>query len=498
MIYLQDKWGVGVPSLWMDTMIAFHCVYPELPKGLDFLCSIFTHRPYYKDMPYENKGPDNLWYYNSLDTTVTWECAMAIHKELEEFETLTFYQENSHKLIEPLIKMQRRGVKIDVAYREKLDKELEAKSIELQAKVDAAVGHPLNVNSPLQMKTFLYKELGLPEQTKRKTGNVTADEDAIAKLSKQFPNPLFDIILEIRHIRKVLSTYVRAPLDEDGRLRTSYVITGTETGRLASRGSVYGTGTNLQNIDRDVSIRRMFIADTGFKFINADLSQAEARVVAFLAREDRLKAVFAEGGDIHRRNASIIFHKPPDTISTNERYLAKTLVHAANYGIGVRKFAETIGGTEDRARQLLNLYHANFPRIKMWHMEVEEQLRRSRVMETPFGRKRMFFGRWGPELTREAIAYVPQSTVGDALNLGIIRCQNAMPQDWEMIMQNHDAVLMQVPLDADPQHIERFIKHYFEFPIEVNGEMLTIPVDIKWGLNWGELRKLEVPLAQAM
>ena len=435
---------------------------------------------------------------NCLDTVVTWEAAMAIHEELKEFGTLKFYEENSHKLIAPLIKMQRRGVRIDAPYRLKLDTELEAKAIELQAKVDAAVGHPLNVASPLQMKNFLYKELGLPEQTKRKTGNITADEDAILKLSKQFPNPLFDIILEIRHIRKVLSTYIRAELDQDGRLRTSYVITGTTSGRLASRGSVYGTGTNLQNIDRDLSIRRMFIADEGKKFINADLSQAEARVVAYLSREDRLKAVFAEGGDIHRRNASIIFHKPVDIISENERQLAKTLVHAANYGIGVRKFATTISSTEDRARQLLNLYHANYPRIRMWHMEVEEQLRKSRVLETPLGRKRMFFGRWGNDLTREAIAYVPQSTVGDVLNMGIIRCKDAMPQNWEMILQNHDAVLMQVPLDADPQHVSRFLKHYFEFPIEVNGEMLTIPIDIKEGLTWGDLHKLEIPHAQVM
>ncbi len=818
MIYLADKWGVEVPNLWLDTMIAFHCVYPELPKGLDFLSSIYTHRPYHKDDAHNNPGPDGMWHYNCLDTVVTWEAAMAIHKELEEFGTLDFYNNYSHKLITPLIKMQRHGLKIDVDYRAKLDAKLEADIIRLQAKVDEAVGHPLNVNSPLQMKNFLYKELGLPEQTKRKTGSVTADEDALAKLAKQFPNPLFEIILEIRHIRKVLSTYVRATLDEDNRMRTSYVITGTTTGRLASRTSIYGTGcllpeaqvltpvgwerldelgsatdvmqwspngemqfvnanvvkfpfngdmleansdfhrnvytpehriptavaigalgnifnkeifvkpaivalkentfylpvsgnyngsrafplirvlvmaqadgsiecgsirvsfkkqrkidrflmlikehglryteqkcnrkdyrrfcicvedskpivellgkhklfdsyvllfdnqtlkefvdelqywdghirgssfqyytgveqnaciaatvahlcgysastrvvpsrtfapmelqkvipgklmytvaikprtfiqtgkghvtkhpytgevycvttesgffltrykdricitgnTNLQNIDRSKEIRKLFVADTGTFFVNADLSQAEARVVAYIAKEERLKAVFAEGGDIHKRNASIIFTKPVEKVTGDERQLAKTLVHAANYGIGVRKFAQTIGTDENHAHQLLNLYHANYPRIKRWHAEVEEELRRSRTLTTPLGRKRMFFGRWGEDLVREAVAYVPQSTVGDVLNYGIVRCANSMPQGWTMVMQNHDAILMQVPNSTDLMHVVRFIKHYFEFPIIINDEYLTIPVDIKVGKSWGWMHKVGAPHAKKM
>lgn len=492
MIYLADKWGVKVPGLWMDTMVAFHCVYPEMRKGLDFLCSIYTNRPYYKDMP-GSGGPDVLWKYNCLDTVTTWECAMEIRKELEEFKTLDFYMANSHKLIEPLIAIQRKGVRIDVEKREKIDANLTNEIEVMQSRLTKAVGHEINPNSPKQMVDFLYKDLKLPPQRNRKTGSLTADENAIEALTKRFPNPAFDLILDIRKARKLLSTYIRAPLDSDGRIRCNYVITGTETGRLSSRESVYGTGTNLQNIPRGDIVRSIFIPDPGTQFVNADLSQAEARVVAYLAREGRLQSVFENpNGDVHTRNAAMVFEKRIEEVTPKERQLAKTLVHAANYGIGERRFSQHIGSSEARARELLNQYHAMYPGIKRWHLQVKDLLNRSRILTTPMGRRRMFFGRWGEDLLREAYAYVPQSTVGDLLNLGIIRAWPNLPPEWYFVLQNHDAVLMQVPVETPEMHIYKFIKHYFEIPLTIEGVTFKIPVDIKVGDSWANMKKMEV------
>jgi DNA polymerase-1 len=212
--------------------------------------------------------------------------------------------------------------------------------------------------------------------------------------------------------------------------------------------------------------------------------------VAFLAREERLKKVFSSGGDIHRRNASVIFKKAEASITGEERQLAKTLVHAANYGIGARKFAQIIGRGEEEARRLLNLYYVNYPSIKRWHIEVESELRRSRTLTTPMGRKRTFFERWGPDLIREAIAFVPQSVVSDIMNYGIIRCSKSMPREWELLMQNHDAVLFQVPSDTVPIHILKFIGHYFTIPIPFPEGEMVIPIEVKVGPNWGDLHKL--------
>ena len=104
----------------------------------------------------------------------------------------------------------------------------------------------------------------------------------------------------------------------------------------------------------------------------------------------------------------------------------------------------------------------------------------------------MFFGRWGEDLVREAIAYVPQSTVGDLLNLGIIRSWNALPQGWELLMQNHDSVVAQVPINTDPMHIAKFFRHYYEIPLTIHNRTFKVPVDIKIGKSWGEMEDLKI------
>ncbi len=497
MTYLADKWDVDI-NLWMDTMIAFHCVYPEMRKSLAFLTSIYSNRPYYKDDGGMGKTPEQEWKYNCKDCCVTWECAMEIRKELEDFGTLDFYEQHSNKLITPLGTMQRLGIRVDLERRSKLDKELEDKLVELNTRIEKAVGYPLNANSPKQVKEFLYEDIGLPpiykwgKKNGKKAKVVSTSEEAIEELQKRTDNPVLQIILEIRRVRKLLSTYVRAELESNGRICCSYKIAGTETGRLSSSKSIYNRGTNLQNIPRAPTVRAMFIPDEGLKLVNADLSQAEARVVAFLSGEDRMQRLFSEGGDVHTKNACNIFGVTVDKVKKSQRQIAKALVHGANYGIGHVRFAKIVGQSEGRARELLNQYHALYPCLQLWHRRVRDQVGKTRILTTPFGRKRMFFGRWSEDLIREAIAYVPQSTVGDLLNFGIIRCWNALPPQWTILMQNHDSVVVQLPIDTPDMHIWKFFKHYYEIPVEIQGKWCKVPVDIQIGRNWGEMEDLKL------
>ena len=486
---IHDMWGIRI-KLWMDTMIGFHCVYPELKKGLDFLTSIYTTRPYYKSMFHDEHSADTLWTYNCIDCASTFECAIKIREELKEFNTLKFYEENSHKLIYPLMDMQDRGVLIDIDRKDGIKKDLTTKQEVMQTELSEIVGHELNVSSPKQMKEYLYEEMHLPKKYNKGTKKVTANAEAIEELAQKYPNRAFERIIGIRKIRKLVSTYINAPLDANSRIRCSYMLTGTVTGRLSSRASIYDLGTNLQNIPRDPSIRSMFISDPGYNLVNADLSQAEARVVAALAGEERLISVFNEGGDIHTKNASVIFRKHPSLVSRDERQLAKKLVHASNYCIGPRKFAKEIGCAEGRAKELLNQYYANFPMIKLWHQGVQERLRRSRVLTTPLGRKRMFFGRWSQDLMREAIAYVPQSTVSDLINQGLISMYRSMPDGWQLLMQIHDSIMIQVPDYTDDVQVKKFMRYHLERPLEIERRTLVIPVDIKRGKNWGEMKEI--------
>ena len=497
MTYLCDKWNVDF-KLWMDTMLGFHECYCELRKSLAFICSIYSYRPFYKEDGGQGKDPSQEWIYNCTDCAVTYEVALEIRKEMVEFNVLNHYEMIPNRLIEPLGVMQREGILTDIKRRKEIDEELSKKLEELQLRLDTAIGKPLNVNSPKQVKDFLYTDLGLPPiygwgKVKGKKARVlSSDEEAITQLQKKTNNPVLGIILEIRGLVKLLGTYVRAELESNNRICTSYKISGTETGRLSAGCSVYNRGTNIQNIPREPSIRSIFIADPGKILVNADLSQAEARVVAYLAKEERMINVFKSGTDIHRFNASIIFGVLPKDVTPTQRQTAKNRVHGANYRIGAAKAAKLAGTTEDKAREDLNKYKSHFPNLENWWREVEEQVNRTRIMTNLFGRKRIFFGRWSHELINEAIAYVPQSTVGDLLNLGLIRAWSNLPPGWKISANNHDSVLAQVPEGTDDMHIVKFFKHYFEIPLEVNGYTFIIPIDIKTGISWGELHDIKI------
>jgi len=498
-----NPYHINVKGLVLDTMCAHHTIYPEMAasegmetgagkkmktiggggKSLGLLCSIYTTQPYYKH--WGKSGNDmTFWKYNGMDACVTFEAAIELEKEMKEFGVFEFYHKFVHPLIPILLEMQIRGVKIDQSVRVDAYKWYEEETEKLQAKIDGAVGRPINVMSHNQLKQLLYVDLGLPPKYKRGTIKTTTDEEALRELGKKYKSPIFDLILEIRHNRKLLGTYLDDKGGEDGRLRCSYVIGGTETGRLSSRQSVFGSGTNLQNIPHGVC-RRMFVADGGKVFMEADLSQAEARVVAYLSEEGRLIDLFSSGGDIHTQNAAWIFNKELSEVSLTERTLAKRLVHASNYGIGPRAFGHHAGIREAEARVLLGKYFDTFPNIKAWQLRTQAGLNKTRTVTTPMGRKRTFFGRWGEQLFREAYAFVPQSTVADLLNLALIRLREARPE-VELVLQVHDSFVLQCLIEDVGKWYE-WVEEAFDIPILVGGKELRIPIEIKVGKNWEDM-----------
>lgn len=491
MFFLQTTIGIKVNNLWLDTMNAFHDLYPELPKALDLLCSLYTDQPYYKDTI-----TTDFFHYNCLDSMITYECAMKIEEELKTFNTHKLYHENTHPVLEPLLEMQVRGHRIDMKKKVLAAESVREDVIVSQKRLDEAVGYELNVNSPKQMKTFLYTDLNLPPVISRKTGTVTADETALRKLAKAYPNPVFDLIIQIRGQRKLLSTYLEASTDPDGRFRCRYILFGTETGRLSSKLSWTETGGNLQNVPKGIA-REIFIPDEGKMFMSGDLSQAELRVVAYLANEQQFIKVFETGGDVHRMVASHMFDKPEDEINKEERELGKRIVHASNYGMGAGKLAELSGMSYHESEEKMNLYHLHFPKIRIWHMEVEQQLKKTRMLTTPIGRKRMFFGRWDKSLLRDAYSYVPQSTVADIALKGMVNLYQYLPVECDIVFNIHDEIVIQIPIE-DPvmsggdnniwlEHMKKIIIKCMSVPITIRDKTFTIPVGIKVGMNWNEV-----------
>lgn len=485
--FIQRTLGFRVTPFAFDTMLGVHTLYLELPKALAYAVSIYTDHPYYKG-DIHSKDMDTYFRYNATDACLTMEIATKLMAELKEEGLWEFYKEYVHSLWEPLMEMSLKGVKFDYLRKNSIKKRMQEEVATLQRNLDAAVGHAINTNSPKQMKEWLYQELKYKPKTKRKKGSVeetiTADEEALEDLYRETKDENLKTVLKIRERQKVISTYLEVTLDEDKRIRCNYSITGTETGRLSSSKTARGTGTNLQNVPPG-PVRSLFIPDPGKVFINADLSQAEARVVAYISNESRLIRVFEEGGDIHRKNASNIFRVSESEVTDEQRQMAKRVVHASNYGMGPITFAKQCDIPASEAKRLLNQYFATYPEIANWQLSIASQLRSRRYLTTPFGRKRYFFNRYNEGLVKEGLAFIPQSTVADIVGKALV-C--AHRKGIELLLQVHDSLLVQTSAERVQETCE-ILKECLSTPIEINGKVLVIPTDVKVGMNWEDMKK---------
>ncbi len=276
---------------------------------------------------------------------------------------------------------------------------------------------------------------------------------------------ILERILALRHLKTIRSSFLNAPIDEDGRLRTSFSL--VETGRLSSHEDELGRGSHLQNVPPE--IRKMFVPDDGYVLIEADKKQGEVMIVAWLAHEERMKEVFRAGGDIHQFNA--------DNLGW-ERSKAKTRTHGWDYGLGART------NEEKKAREK---YFKTYPRIIMWQEEIKQQLTKTRMLTNCFGRKRLFFERFGNSLWQEGYAFIPQSTLVDDVNRGLIELFFMGEPVIQILHQGHDSVLCQV-MPENLAFAKALMKVTLEKSFVCGGELLTIPVEIKTGANWGEMK----------
>lgn len=523
--------GIEVVNFAWDTMLAHHSVYPEcasgddemaklqgkkkkdkaaLNKGLDFLTSIHTDIPYYKDSGkmWKKSGDINIFYqYNGLDCVATYEVK---DRQAEDLTAMGVWHVFEHEmsLIEPLTACTTRGIKIDLQLREELRARYNAEIARMDAALTTAAGGAFNSKSPKQMQELLYTRLGFKQQISRKTKRVTTDKDALAALAGKYNHPILALILGIRQHRDFVERYLDAKVDADGRMRCSFDITGTRTGRLSSRASIYGSGTNLQNIPvrkpEGEGIRRMFIADEGKVFVYRDYSQAEARIVAYLSNARGLIELFEDSTrDIHRENAARIFNKALSDISESERYLAKRVVHACNYGMEAARLVQVVN--EDApitgvwidykiAQDLIDRYFLLYPEIQetFWK-RVQDELRATRTLVScePFRRKRTFYGRWDDKLFRDAYAQIPQSTVGDLGSKALAECYYQIEpkiEGAETLLNVHDSVMMQC-WEKDVEEVASEMGRVMNIPLSVNGYTFTIPTDCKVGHNWATVPK---------
>lgn len=252
--YIYRHWHF-IPNFSFDTMLGHHVCFPGLPKGLDFLSSLYCRfHLFWKAESkewHQTMAEDILWAYNCKDCVITLECARAIRETISKLG-LEAPATRQMKLFWSALRAMIRGVRVDAARRARLQVELNEALREREAWFEQVLGHSLNIRSPLQMKKLFYDDLGQKPVLHRKTRQPTLDDDALDKIQSREPllRPLIEKIRECRSIGVFLSTFVNAQPDVDGRMRSSFNPAGTETFRFNSSMNAFGSGMNLQNIPK--------------------------------------------------------------------------------------------------------------------------------------------------------------------------------------------------------------------------------------------------------
>jgi len=467
---------------------------------------------------------DRELIYNGLDTMVTLEVMEAL---LPQFDNTTQGTYNfSRDLQGPILEMMVRGLLVDQPRRYRVLADVKASIKRLAHNLDRiireGIGTQVSWRSPAQLSNLLYNVLGIPPKRKRGAQGMypTTNREALEFLGANYllAEPICTHLLALRDLdkkRQLLETGI----DSDGRMRTNFNIAGTNTGRLASAISDFGTGTNLQNIDRE--LRSIFIADPGMKLANLDLEQADARNVGSICWDLFVRThgqSFAgayldacESGDLHTtvcrmawgdlgwgRDPSA-FRRVADQIayrSLSYRDLAKKLGHGTNYFGTPRTMARHTKVDRGTIEAFQRNYFAAFPAIGSfertrddldnWHNRVRRQLREDSYLTTLLGRRRYFFGRWNDDETlRAAIAYAPQSMTADEIDQGMLRLFRAQ-RGIQLLVQVHDSVLIQYPEEREAEIVPWALNEMrIHIPLE-EGRDFVVPTEAKVGWNWGD------------
>lgn len=446
------------------------------------------------------------WIYNALDCCLTAEILDVIRPQLDSVSRATY--EFSKSLQAPVLEMRMRGIRVDEAWRrntiQSYSNDLQTIEANLNRILGEGIGCSINWNSPAQLKKLLYEVLGLPVQKKRNAKGiytVTADRDALEKLDTYFnAQPIISHILALRDISKKIGV-LKTSIDSDGRMRTSYNIAGTTTGRFSSSLSDFGTGGNLQNLEE--RLRRPFIADPGMKFAYIDLEQAESRLVGAIEWNlfgDGRYLDACESGDLHTSVCRLAWTELPWTGGLKSdrevadqpfyrqhsyRHMAKVLGHGTNYNGKPYTMAKHTKLESKLIAEFQQKYFAAFPAHQRWHAAVASELLQYGNLTTITGRRRWFFGRRNDDTTvREAIAFGPQGAVGDILNQGMLRVWRL--NICQLLLQIHDAILVQYPEHLEPEILPTLIET-IKVPISLaNGRTLIIPSEAQVGWNWAK------------
>jgi len=502
--YILRHWHFN-PPVFRDTMLAHHACFSNMQKGLDFLSSMYCQKHlYWKD---ESKdwdpkvGERQLWTYNCKDAVITFEVDEEEEKTRNElaksgWPELPAIHDFQQSLLAPVLKSMNRGLRSNQKLRGEFAMSLSTELAEREQYFIDVLGYPLNPKSPKQMQELFYASLGQKPIFNRKTGSITCDDEALGKLAEREPvlKPLIRKVLEFRSLGVFLSTFVNAALDNDGRIRCSFNIAGTETYRFSSSQNAFGSGLNLQNIPKGgegsesdlelPNVRNLFIPDPGKTFFDIDLSSADLRIVVWESDEGEMKKMLAEGADPYTEIAKEFYHDPTIGKKDPRRQTFKAFAHGTHYLGTAKGLAERLGLSVHEMDKTQKWYFQRFPKIKQWQEDFKDQVAKRRYVQNIFGYRCYFFDRIEGNVFNQAIAWVPQSTVACLINRGYVNIDKNLPE-VEVLLQVHDSLAGQFATHHGDWATRRITE---ECAIELPyADPLIIPVGIKTSTkSWGD------------
>ncbi len=411
---------------------------------------------------------------------------------LAEHSLTPLFRDVEMPLVEVLVDMEWEGIAIDPAHFARLTGEMREELAGLERRIHEEAGTDFNVNSTPQLRHVLFEKLQLPVLKKGKTGAST-DADVLEELAAA-GHAVPRLLLEYREIAKLLSTYLEAlPAEVNpatGRIHTSFNQIGAATGRLSS------SDPNLQNIPvrsrRGEAIRRGFVPRPGHRFVVADYSQIELRLLAHLSHDPQFVNAFRAGGDIHRQTAAVIFGVAVADVTADQRKQAKTINFATIYGQGAHSLARQLGIAQGEAQRFIDEYFVRFAGVREFLDRTVVAARERGYVETIFGRRR-----YVPELRsdnrntrlfgeRVAKNSPIQGSAADLIKLAMLKVHAELRGALRarLLLQVHDELVLEAPEDEVPR-VERLVKECME-----RATALDVPLvaEVGEGANWLEAK----------
>jgi DNA polymerase-1 len=479
--------GLGLRAVTLDPLLMGFIDYPlRRSYAIEVLAAEYLGIDTASDATTETPESSSKWASASASAWLAGQCAQVLESRLASSSQLDVYRNVELPTSHTLAVMESAGIHIDTDLLAKLASELDAEISKTAKECYDIIGKEINLASPKQLQTVLFEDLGMTGTKQVKTGFST-NAEALTTLFEATAHPFLEKLLlhrEISKIRQIIETITKS-VEADGRIHTSYVQTGTSTGRLSSE------NPNLQNIpvrsERGRAIRDAFVVGKGYEtLLTADYSQIEMRILAHLSNDAGLIEAFNLGEDLHRYVGSRIYGVEPSEVTSAMRSKVKAMSYGLVYGLSEYGLAKQLRISNADAKQLMNDYFLRFGGVRRYLAKVVDDAKVEGFTVTSYGRRRPFDDLQSKIFTirenaRRAALNAPiQGTAADIMKIAMTNVDKAIAQAGlksRILLQVHDELVFEVA-KGELEPLKALVQHEMQ-----NAAKLSVPLEVHIGVG---------------